>query len=109
MISNHSFGMRAYSNSLSNWSKIFKNWAQRSSKAIFPLKFFTLGHADFNEVKFINSEGIGYLLEVNNFLAKKDKKLVVVGVNAYVDDIFQTIGIRDIVAVYKNVDDFLKQ
>lgn len=64
---------------------------------------------DFNEVEFINSEGIGYLLEVHNFLAKKDKKLVIVGVNAYVDDIFQTIGIRDIVAIYKNVDDFLKQ
>lgn len=64
---------------------------------------------DFSGVQFINSEGIGYLLEVNNFLGKKDKKLVVVGVSAYVGDIFQTIGIQDIVAVYNKLSDFLKK
>lgn len=60
---------------------------------------------DFGGVQFINSEGIGYLLEVNNFLAKKDKKFVIIGVSKYVDDIFQTIGIHDIVKIHDKLSD----
>jgi anti-anti-sigma factor len=64
---------------------------------------------DFSALQFINSEGIGYLLEVNNLLLKKDKLLVIVGVNSYVSDIFKTIGIQDIISIHSSLNDFLKK
>jgi anti-anti-sigma factor len=62
---------------------------------------------DFSKLKFINSEGIGYLMEIHSHLVKKDKKLVIVGPNDHVDDVFKTIGITEIVPVFKNLDSFL--
>lgn len=63
---------------------------------------------DFTELKFINSEGIGYLMEVHAHLLKKDKKLVIVGINDYVKDVFSAIGITEIISVYDSLEDFLK-
>lgn len=63
---------------------------------------------DFSRLKFINSEGIGYLMEVHTHLVKQDKKLVIVGVNNHVKDVFETIGISEIISLYDNVEAFLK-
>ena len=63
---------------------------------------------DFGGLEFINSEGIGYLLEVNNMLSKNDKVLGVVGVNRYIADIFDTIGIKDIVKIGGKAEDIIK-
>ncbi len=62
---------------------------------------------DFNALKFINSEGIGYLMEIHTHLMNRDKRLVIVGLNAHVKDVFQTIGIGEIIPVYESLDDFL--
>jgi len=64
---------------------------------------------DFTELKFINSEGIGYLMEVHAHLLKQDKKLVIIGVNDHVKDVFETIGINEIVSIYDSLEDFLKK
>ena len=64
---------------------------------------------DFSELKFINSEGIGYLMEIHTHLVKNDMQLVIVGLNSHVNDVFKTIGIVEIIKVYKNIDEFLNQ
>jgi anti-anti-sigma factor len=64
---------------------------------------------DFTRLKFINSEGIGYLMEIHTHLLKEDKKFVIVGLNAHVKDVFDTIGISEIIPIYVNLSDFLKK
>ncbi len=64
---------------------------------------------DFTRLKFINSEGIGYLMEIHTHLVKEDKKLVIVGLNAHVKDVFKTIGINEIVAIHESLNAFLKK
>lgn len=64
---------------------------------------------DFTNLKFINSEGIGYLMEIHTHLIKKDKKLVIVGLNSHVADVFKTIGINEIISVYDKLDSFLEK
>lgn len=64
---------------------------------------------DFSHLKFINSEGIGYLMEVHTHLVRADKRLVIVGANDHVKDVFSTIGIKEIVPLYSDIDSFLKK
>lgn len=64
---------------------------------------------DFTHLKFINSEGIGYLMEVHTYLVKSDKQLVIVGANAHVKDVFGAVGIREIISLYPDMDSFLKK
>lgn len=64
---------------------------------------------DFTHLKFINSEGIGYLMEVHTHLVKADKQLIIVGANAHVKDVFGTIGIKEIISLYPDMDSFLKK
>ncbi len=64
---------------------------------------------DFTNLKFINSEGIGYLMEIHAHLVKKDKKLVIVGLNNHVEDVFKTIGINEIISIYPNLNSFLEK
>ncbi len=64
---------------------------------------------DFSRLKFINSEGIGYLMEVHTHLSQRDRKLVIVGLNSHVSDVFKTIGIAEVVTIHPSLDDFLKE
>lgn len=64
---------------------------------------------DFTDMRYINSEGIGYLMEVHTHLAQRDRKLIIVGLNAHVEDVFKTIGIADIVDIYPSLNDFLSK
>lgn len=64
---------------------------------------------DFTALRFINSEGIGYLMEIHAHLSKRDKKLVVVGLVDHVQDVFQTIGISEIIPLYKDLQAFLNR
>ncbi len=64
---------------------------------------------DFSKLKFINSEGIGYLMEVHTHLAQRDRKFVIVGPNSHVADVFKTIGISEVVSIYPSVNDFLSK
>ena len=60
---------------------------------------------DFSSMKFINSEGVGYLMEIHTHLIKLDKKLVIVGLNRHVKDVFETIGVHEIISVYDTLKD----
>lgn len=64
---------------------------------------------DFHGLKFINSEGIGYLMEIHTGLANKKKKLVIVGLNAHVADVFNAIGIKDVVDIASSVESYLNK
>lgn len=64
---------------------------------------------DFSALKFINSEGIGCLMEIHTHLVKLDKKLVLIGVNPNVEDVFKAIGIDVIVPIYKDLAAFLNK
>ena len=70
----------------------------------FELKYLIF---DFTNLKFINSEGIGYLMEVHTHLVQRDRKLVIVGLNAHVQDVFETIGMSEIIDSHAQFDDFL--
>ncbi|MCK9186061.1 STAS domain-containing protein [Candidatus Gracilibacteria bacterium] len=64
---------------------------------------------DLGELKFINSEGIGYFMSIHAHLVKDGKKLVLVGPNAHVADVFNTIGIMQIMPVFNTMNDFINQ
>jgi anti-anti-sigma factor len=76
------------------------------NKAIedFSLKYLVFNFAKLN---FINSEGIGYLMEVHTHLVQRDRKLVIVGLNAHVKDVFNTIGMSEIIDSHDELDGFL--
>ena len=59
---------------------------------------------DFSNLKFINSEGIGYLMELHGHLTKTDKKLAIAKPNAHVADVFKAVGIGDILPICGSVD-----
>lgn len=62
---------------------------------------------DFTELNYINSEAIGYLMQVNGFLLSVDKQLILVGVKKNIKDILDAIGIYEIIPVFNNLKDFL--
>lgn len=70
----------------------------------FSLKYLVF---DFSGLKFINSEGIGYLMEVHTHLVQRDRKLVLVGLNAHVKDVFEAIGMSEIVSSFVDLNEFL--
>jgi len=63
---------------------------------------------DFTDLKFINSESIGYLIEVHSNLVKKDKSLVLVKPDTHVKEVLKTIGIDEVVPMYADLDSYLK-
>lgn len=71
----------------------------------FSLKFLIF---DLAELKFINSEGIGYLMEIHTHLVQRERQLVIVGVNSHVMDVFEAIGIAEVIPIYESLNDFLK-
>lgn len=72
----------------------------------FSLKYLVF---DFAELKFINSEGIGYLMEIHTHLVQRERKLIVLGLNDHVKDVFQTIGIAEIIPVFGDLNDFINK
>lgn len=64
---------------------------------------------DFGKLKYINSQGIGVLMEIHAKMAEKDRKLVIIGANDNVKDVFQAIGLNEIIASYDSMDGFLNQ
>ena len=63
---------------------------------------------DFSKMKFINSEGIGYLMEIHTHLLKNDQHLILVGPNDHVKDVFNTIGIDEVIPVEKTLAEAIK-
>jgi len=63
---------------------------------------------DFTRLKFINSESIGYLMEIHNKLDAKGKRLVLLAPDKHVKDVLKTIGILDVIPVFASVSSYLK-
>ena len=61
---------------------------------------------DFSKLKFINSEGIGVLVEIDAHLVKRGKKLIIIGPNAHVADVFQAVGLKEIMPIFDNISAF---
>ena len=64
---------------------------------------------DFSALKFINSEGIGYLMEIHAHLIQRGRKFVIVKVSANIEDVFETIGLKEVIPLYKDLNEFLKK
>lgn len=64
---------------------------------------------DFAKLNFINSESIGYLMEIHSYLTEKDQKLVLLNLRTNIEDIFDAIGMKEIVDIYTNLEEFLKK
>jgi anti-anti-sigma factor len=64
---------------------------------------------DFSSMKYINSEGIGYLVEVHTHLVHQQKRLVIVGANEHVKDVFETIGIKEMIPMFDKLEEFLNK
>ena len=64
---------------------------------------------DFTDLKFINSESIGYLMEIHAHLKKRDKSLVLVKPDVHVKEVLKTIGIDEVIPTYGDLDGFLNK
>jgi len=64
---------------------------------------------DFTNLKFINSEGIGYLMEIHTHLVQRGRELAIFGLKDHIADVFQTIGISEVIPVFKDLDDFISR
>ena len=64
---------------------------------------------DFSDLKYINSQGIGILMEVQTKLLALDKKMVIVGLNSNVKDVFETIGMKEMTTIYEDLTSFLNK
>lgn len=64
---------------------------------------------DFGNMKFINSEGIGYLMEVHTHMVNNGRQLVIVGANDHVKDVFNAIGIGEIISVKEYLSEITDQ
>lgn len=58
---------------------------------------------DLSDLKFINSEGIGFIVNMHTKLAKKGKSLILCGMQGNVKEVFEVIGISKMLPVYANV------
>jgi len=61
---------------------------------------------DCKNLNFINSEGIGYFLTVHYRLLKKERSLVLAGVNKHVQDVMDVIGAFQIIKYFENIEKF---
>ena len=64
---------------------------------------------DFTELKFINIESIGYLMEIHTHLVKREKALVLVGPDLHVKDVLKTIGISEVIPMYDTLEAYLNK
>jgi len=58
---------------------------------------------DFSDLKFINSEGIGFLVALHAKLAKKEQQLLICSVAPNVADIFEVIGLGRIIPMFPSI------
>ena len=57
-------------------------------------------------LEFINSEGIGYLSDIQNRLSKKKKNVAIINTSDRIMDIFQLVGLNQIIPCYSSMDEF---
>lgn len=60
---------------------------------------------NLQNLEFINSEGIGYLTDIYNRLSGMDKNIVIVHASDRIMDIFQLVGLNQIITCYANEEE----
>jgi anti-anti-sigma factor len=63
---------------------------------------------NFAELNFLNSESIGFLMQINEKLIAANRKLVIVDAKKNVLDVLEVIGLLETLPYYKKLDDFLR-
>ncbi len=58
---------------------------------------------DLSDLKFVNSEGIGFFVALHAKLTKKNQQLLISGVAANVADIFAAIGLERIIPTFPHL------
>lgn len=61
---------------------------------------------NMENLEFINSEGIGYLSDIQNRLSTKDKNVAIIKASDRIMDIFQLVGLNQIIPCYSSMDEF---
>lgn len=64
--------------------------------------------ADLQNLKYINSEGIGFLITLHAKLARKQKQLFICGVKPNVQEVFELIGLPKLVKIFPNMGETIK-
>lgn len=67
-------------------------------------KYLVFNFADLN---FLNSESIGFLMQINEKLTINGNKLVIVQAKKNVLDVLEVIGLFETMPYYKKLEDFL--
>jgi len=62
---------------------------------------------DFSGLKFINSESIGYMIDIQGRLAKTSKSFVLVGADQHVKDVLNAVGIAEIIPMHETLESYL--
>jgi len=75
------------------------------------IKNFTLDSLifDFSGLKFINSESIGYIIDMQSRLSKYGKKFVLIGADQHVKDVLNAVGISEIIPMYETLDEYFSK
>ena len=60
---------------------------------------------NLHQLEFINSEGIGYLTDIYNRLSGTGKNIVIVNASDRIMDIFQLVGLNQIINCYTNEEE----
>lgn len=60
---------------------------------------------NLHQLEFINSEGIGYLTDIYNRLSGMDKNIVILNASDRIMDIFQLVGLNQIINCYANEEE----
>ncbi len=63
---------------------------------------------DFNKLNYLNSYAIGHLVAWHNHLVKLGGKIMMVGTNKNVEDIFAILGIGNLFKIFPNMDEAMK-
>lgn len=63
---------------------------------------------DFSKLNYLNSFAIGQLVAWHNALGAKGGKILIVGTNKNVDDIFSVLGINNIFKTYSTLEELKK-
>ena len=59
---------------------------------------------DFSKLNYLNSYAIGHLVAWHNHVKKLGGKIIIIGVNKNVEDIFAILGISSVFKVYPDLD-----
>lgn len=63
---------------------------------------------DFSNLKFLNSEGIGFIVSISMKLARKNQKLLLTGVNHNVMDVLELIGLPKMIPLLKDMSETIR-